>query len=58
MHKKARWVVDHMEDLRWKPPNFGLYKTNFDGALFAAQVNAGIGVVIRDWEGQIIAALS
>lgn len=58
MHKKARRVVDHSEDLQWKPPNFGLFKINFGGALFAAQVSAGIGVVIRDWEGQIIAALS
>lgn len=58
VHKKVRQVADHSEDLRWKLPDFGLYKIIFDGALFADQVSASIGVVIRDWEGQIIAALS
>nr|POE86376.1 hypothetical protein CFP56_17255 [Quercus suber] len=38
MHKKVRWVANHSEDLRWKPPDFGLYKINFDGALFADQL--------------------
>ena len=51
-------AVVRSEDLRWKPPDFGLYKINFDSAVFADQVSAGIRVVIRDWEGQIIAALS
>ena len=51
-------AVVRSEDLRWKPPNFGLYKINFDSAVFADQVSAGIRVVIRDWEGQIIVALS
>ena len=58
VHKKVRQVADHSEDLRWKLPDFGLYKIIFDGALFADQVSASIGVVIRDWEGKIIAALS
>ena len=53
-----RRAVGRSEDLRWKPPDFGFYKINFDGAVFGDQVSAGIGVVIRDWEGQIIAALS
>ena len=54
----VRRAVVRSEDLRWKPPNFGLYKINFNGAVFADQVSAGIGVVIRDWEGQIIVASS
>ena len=58
MQKKGNRVVEHSKDLRWKPPDSGLYKINFDGALFADQGSAGIGVVIRDWEGQVIAALS
>ena len=58
VHKKVRQVADHSEDLRWKLPDFGLYKIIFDGTLFADQVSASIGVVIRDWEGKIIAALS
>ena len=51
MQKKGTRVVEHNEDLRWKPPDFGLYKINFDGALFADQGSAGLGVVMRDWEG-------
>ena len=58
VNKKARRVVNHSEDLWWKPPDYGLYKINFDGAQFVDQASAGLGVVIRDWEGQIIAALS
>ena len=46
VQKKDTWVVKHHKDLRWKPPDFGLYKINFDSALFA------------DWEGQVIGALS
>ena len=43
MNKKARRVVNHSEDLQWKPPNYGLYKINFDGALFDDQASAGLG---------------
>ena len=46
VQKKDTRVVEHNKDLRWKPPDFGLYNINFDGALFA------------DWEGQVIGALS
>ena len=31
---------------------------NYDGAMFRESDNAGIGVVIRDSEGQVLAALS
>ena len=58
VQKPTRGVAGRSEDIRWKPPDFGRYKINFDGAVFGDQVSAGIGVVIRDWEGQIIAALS
>ena len=53
MQKKGTRVVEHNEDLRWKPHDFGLYKINFDGALLANQGSVGLGVVIRDWEGQV-----
>ena len=58
VNKKVPQVVARSEDIRWKPPAYGLYKINFDGALFADQACAGLGVVIRDSEGQIIGALS
>lgn len=44
-------AVVQSEDLRWKPLDFGLFKINFEGDVFVDQVSAGVGVVIRDWEG-------
>ena len=43
---------------RWYPPTAGAVKTNYDGAMFNESEKAGIGVVIRDSEGQVLAALS
>ena len=36
----------------------GVFKVNFDAALFENTGNARIGVAIRDSDGEIIAALS
>ena len=33
-------------------------KTNFDGAMFGESKKAGIGVVIRNFEGEVMAVLS
>ena len=52
-----RMVVRSM-DLCWKPPDSGVYKVNFDGALFLEQRCAGLGVVVRDLVGLVVAALS
>ncbi|KAK9270392.1 hypothetical protein L1049_025971 [Liquidambar formosana] len=43
---------------RWQPPCRGTYKINVDGAIFADHHCVGFGVIIRDWEGQPIAAAS
>ena len=43
---------------RWRPPTAGSVKTNYDGAKFRESDKAGIGVVIRDSKGQVLAALS
>nr|XP_023904550.1 uncharacterized protein LOC112016266 [Quercus suber] len=40
----------------WKPPTGQLYKLNFDAAVFANGL--GIGVVIRNAAGEVMAALS
>ena len=42
----------------WLPPPEGLYKANFDVAFFGNSGTTGIGVVVRDSKGEIIAALS
>ena len=34
------------------------YKVNVDGAVFSAQKSSGVGVMIKDANGQVIAALS
>ncbi|KAL0001329.1 hypothetical protein SO802_015110 [Lithocarpus litseifolius] len=46
------------EVVKWSPPAEGLYKVNFDGAVFEDQACAGLGVVIRDSAGLVIGALS
>ena len=44
--------------IKWTPPNQHSFKTNFDGAIFSDKGEAGLGVVIQDHAGEIIAALS
>ncbi|KAK7860161.1 putative ribonuclease h protein [Quercus suber] len=46
------------EQIGWKPPSQGQYKVNTDGAVFANQRKVGLGVLIRDCSGAVIAALS
>ena len=42
----------------WTPPPAPLFKVNVDSAVFSLQGVVGIGVLIRDEEGQVEAALS
>ena len=48
----------HNPPTRWAQPKNGLYKVNYDAAIFDSLGYAGLGVVIRDSAGQIIATLS
>ena len=45
-------------DTQWKTPASGIFKINFDGALFEEQACLGQWVVIRDSASLIIGALS
>ncbi|KAL0017569.1 hypothetical protein SO802_004638 [Lithocarpus litseifolius] len=45
-------------DSKWSPPQLPFYKVNVNGAVFGKQKEAGVGVVIRDHEGNFIAGLS
>ena len=38
------------------PPAGSLYKVNVDGAVFSGQKEAGVGVIIRDDKGLVVAA--
>ena len=42
----------------WKPLNPRQVKTNFDGPIFEDLLEAGIGVIIRNSKGEVLAALS
>lgn len=46
-----------MRQRNWQPPNPGEYKTNFDGAMFTESDEAGLGVVVRDSNGLVVAAM-
>ena len=43
---------------RWAPPVAGVYKVNYDGAYFADKEKAGIGVVVRNEQGQVMGSLA
>ena len=44
--------------VRWQPRPVDCFKINFDGAVFKDEDNAGIGVVVRDSRGMVMASLS
>ena len=43
---------------KWRPPRDGMYKKNYDGAVFAESKEASIGIIIRDVKGLVISALA
>nr|XP_023915286.1 uncharacterized protein LOC112026812 [Quercus suber] len=43
---------------RWQPPVGSRYKLNFDVAVFSDISASGVGVIIRNGDGQVMAALS
>ena len=48
----------HRKHVRWKPPDQGCYKINYDGAVFTQQRKAGLGAVIRNEKGEVLASMT
>ena len=46
------------QPVKWEPPPPPLLKINFDGAVFKEKGEAGIGVVVWDSHGMVIASLA
>ncbi|XP_059454900.1 uncharacterized protein LOC132185097 [Corylus avellana] len=42
-------------EARWKPPNMGSVKANWDAAVDRGSRKIGIGIVLRDYEGKFVA---
>ena len=43
---------------QWQPPDENKFKVNFDAMVFKSCNQAGLGVIVRDWRGEAIGALS
>ncbi|KAK9986535.1 hypothetical protein SO802_031486 [Lithocarpus litseifolius] len=56
MQQKFPRNIVSKEEIQWKPPPENIFKINFDGAIFEDLSLAGLGVVIRDSSGLVIAA--
>ena len=46
------------EEVRWTPSVFPFYKVNIDAAIFKSTKSVGIGVIVRDHVGDVLATLS
>ena len=49
--------AEHPIEVKWKPPEPGRYKINYDGAMFTETNEAGIGVIIRNHKGEAMASM-
>ena len=50
--------VPSIQQISWVPPQGLVYKANVDGAVFLDLKVVGIGIVIKDEKGSVVAALS
>lgn len=43
---------------QWCPLDIGVHKINFDAVIFKASNSTGLGVIVHDWRGKAVGALS
>nr|POE59807.1 hypothetical protein CFP56_74445 [Quercus suber] len=51
-------VTNTRHNIRWTLPPWPNLKVNFDGFVFRDDNRAGVGVSIRDWNGQMVASMA
>ena len=51
-------ATGHSLPQQWQPPDENKFKVNFDAAVFKSCNQAGLGVIVWDWRGEAIGALS
>uniref|UniRef100_A0A7N2KXI1 RNase H type-1 domain-containing protein n=1 Tax=Quercus lobata TaxID=97700 RepID=A0A7N2KXI1_QUELO len=56
-HDQPR-TIKQIRRRRWQPPKPCEYKINFDGAMFSEEDEAGLGIVVWDSAGQVLASLA
>ena len=56
--RRRERVTNTRHNLRWELPPWPNLKVNFDGAVFREENHAGEGVIIRDWNGQVVASMA
>ena len=52
------WMSGLILQQSWLPPSDPLYKVNVDGAVFKARNESGVGAIVRDANGLVVATLS
>ena len=43
---------------QWRPPTGSVFKLNFDAAIFSNKNSSGVGSIIRNCRGEVMAGLS
>ena len=47
-------TTQYQAQRNWNPPNSGLLLINTDATIFSHKARLGIGVIARDWQGNVI----
>ncbi|KAF5476041.1 hypothetical protein F2P56_007786 [Juglans regia] len=49
--------IQRRKDTKWKPPDEGVTKVNFDAAIDKPNNKVGLGIVARNYEGELLFSL-